>query len=172
MTCNIAFHDTPVDWQEVGLASQTQTQAALPPEAETEAAGESDTQQGQAEKNHASAMRTLRKSLEAKGFRADLLAQIADEDLADLQGCEILNVRVIDYDEAQNGERSSKMQGSIIYVQTAGVETKAFFLYAYLDAGIIESRIRGSQTAQASCLIMSGTRHTAAASSVSGAASC
>lgn len=30
------------------------------------------------------------------------------------------------------------MQGSIIYVQTAGVETKAFFLYAYLDAGIIK----------------------------------
>ena len=136
MTCNIAFHDTPVDWQEVGLASQTQTQAALPPEAETEATGESDAQQGQAEKNHASAMRALRESLEAKGFRADLLAQIADEDLADLQGCEILNVRVVDYDEAQNGERSSKMQGSIIYVQTAGVEAKAFFLYAYLDTGI------------------------------------
>ena len=108
----------------------------LPPEAETEAAGESDTQQGQAEKNHAAAMRALRESLEAKGFRADLLAQIADEDLADLQGCEILNVRLVDYDEAQNGERSSKMQGSIIYVQTAGVEAKAFFLYAYLDEGI------------------------------------
>ena len=138
MACNIAFHDTPVDWQEAGLASQTQTQAALPPEAETEAAGASDAQQGQAEKNHASAMRALRESLEAKGFRADLLDQIADEDLADLQGCEILNVRVIDYDEAQNGERSSKMQGSIIYVQTAGVEAKAFFLYAYLDAGIVK----------------------------------
>ncbi len=138
MVCNIAFHDTPVDWQEAGLASQTQTQAELPPEAETEAAGESDAQQGQAEKNHAAAMRALRERLEAKGFRADLLAQIADEDLADLQGCEILNVRVVDYDEAQNGERSSKMQGSIIYVQTAGVETKAFFLYAYLDAGIIK----------------------------------
>ena len=138
MVCNIAFHDTPMDWQEAGLASQTQTQAELPTETETEAAGGSDAQQGQAEKNHASAMRTLRKNLEVKGFRADLLAQIADEDLADLQGCEILNVRVIDYDEAQNGERSSKMQGSIIYVQTAGVEAKAFFLYAYLDAGIVK----------------------------------
>lgn len=138
IACNIAFHDTPVDWQEAGLASQTRTQTELTPEAETEAAGGSDTQQGQAEKNHASAMRALRKNLEAKGFRADLLDQIADEDLADLQGCEILNVRVIDYDEAQNGERSSKMQGSIIYVQTAGVEAKAFFLYAYLDAGIVK----------------------------------
>ena len=78
----------------------------LPPEAETEAAGESDAQQGQAEKNHASAMRPLRESLETKGFRADLLAQIADEDLADWHGGEILNVRFIDYDEAQNGERS------------------------------------------------------------------
>lgn len=108
IACNIAFHDTG-GLAKSGLRKPDADAGRLPPEAETEAAGESDAQRGQTGKNHAAAMRApARESLEAKGFRAVTRFQIAGRrDLARIyQGCEILNVRVAG-DEAQNGKRSS-----------------------------------------------------------------
>lgn len=118
IACNIVFHYTPVKWQESRLTGSEAQQGTVQ---------DADPQ-----------MQALRQRLEEKGFRADLLAQIADEDLADLNDREILNVRVADYDEAQNGERSKKMNGTMVYVLTEEVEAKAFFLYAYQNEGILK----------------------------------
>ena len=118
IVCNIVFHYTPVKWQESRLTSGTAQQGT---------AQDADPE-----------MQALRHRLEEKGFHQGLLAQIADEDLADLKDREILNVRVADYDAAQNGERSKKMNGTMVYVLTKEAEAKAFFLYAYLDEGILK----------------------------------
>ncbi len=131
IVCNIVFHYTPVDWQESGLANDAQ-------QIEAGTSGSTSVQQEMEVHDATEGMQTLRRDLEAKGFRANLLTQIADEDLADLKDREILNVRVADYDEAQNGECSKKMQGSMVYVLTEEAEAKAFFLYAYLDEGILK----------------------------------
>ena len=117
IVCNIVFHYTPVDWQESGIGNSAQQAAVQDADPE---------------------MQALRQRLEERGFRQELLAQIADDDLADLRDCGILNVRVADYDEAQNGERSKKMNGTMVYVLTEEAEAKAFFLYAYLDEGILK----------------------------------
>lgn len=99
--CKIAFHYTPMDWKESILQG-----------------GDTD-------------LLTLRTELEEKGFSRELLDQIADEDLADLQEQKILHIQVIDYDEAQNGEASDKMTGSMVYVQTRESGVKVYFLYGY-----------------------------------------
>ena len=111
--CKITFHYTPMDWKESILQG-----------------GDTD-------------LLTLRAELEEKGFSRERLDQIADEDLADLQEQEIVNVRVVDYDEAQNGEASEKMTGSMAYVQTRDGEVKVFFLYAYRqEKGILQPHSR------------------------------
>lgn len=70
LICNVAFHYTPLEWQESEPAD--------------------------------SRIVALRSTLEEKGFRKDLLSQIADEDLEDLSDMEISEVVI--NEDSYNGE--------------------------------------------------------------------
>lgn len=106
LICNVAFHYTPLEWQESEPAD--------------------------------SRIVALRSTLEEKGFRKDLLSQIADEDIEDLSGMEISEVVI--NEDSYNGETPDKAEGRSVLVLTGDGKAKIFFMYEYLDKGICSSR--------------------------------